>query len=68
MIINFLQAVLLMQHGHKMRRKNWLTKEYYIIIRKDQFWYQAKCQKSEGPYILNLNDIIACDWEEYREY
>lgn len=66
MTLNFLQAVLLMMHGHKMRRRGWLRGEFYIHIVSGQFRYWTGCPETIGVYTLAPDDVLGCDWEEYK--
>lgn len=61
--MNFLNAIMMMQDGYKVRRKKWL---------KDDFIYlKEKTLLCDGEYpflkMLDVSDYMAEDWIVYRE-
>lgn len=68
--MNFIEAAKLAEEGKKIRRSNW-DKKLYIKIGDPRssttydllFWYE----KNNADYKINCTDILATDWEIYKE-
>lgn len=59
--MKFSQAMSMLEQGYKIRRSLW-TKDIFIYIKNGELL------SSNGMYtILNPDEIVAADWEEYIE-
>jgi len=60
--MNFSEALNLLKHGSKIRRKDWAHYAYYFI-KDNKIFNQDGVRES---YIY-WNNVFATDWEEYKK-
>lgn len=60
--MNFIEASKLLLNGKQIRRKSW-DKDLHLYAYKDIVYQMWKMWN--GPYNLNVKDVIEDDWEEY---
>lgn len=67
--MNFSKALELLKQGKKVRRKVW-KKSTKIFIRNEQLFVdndEEECNYANTSVYYILSDILADDWEEYKE-
>ena len=67
--MNFSKALELLKQGKKVRRKEW-GKSTKIFIRNEQLFVdndEEECNYANTSVYYILSDILADDWEEYKE-
>ena len=67
--MNFSKALELLKQGKKARRKEW-GKSTKIFIRNEQLFVgndEEECNYVNTSAYCILSDILADDWEEYKE-
>ena len=67
--MKFSKALELLKQGKKVRRKEW-GKSTKIFIRNEQLFVgndEEECSYANTSVYYILSDILADDWEEYKE-
>ena len=64
--MNFEKALELLKQGKKVRKRCWANSEkLYVYLENNEFWLATG--KIAGTIGIHYDDMLADDWEEYKE-